>query len=116
MRNSHDENRGLSPIAADEPERAKERLLGDVLGGGAIAGEVSREPVDLGLIHPDELLERGQVALARARQGARIGLLHSLSLSILRRSQPMPPAGSRFPGPKGADRPKGAKVPRLSSV
>ena len=52
-------------IPVDESEGAQERVLGDVFGQCAVAGEVPCEPEHLGLIEADQLLERAQIACPR---------------------------------------------------
>ncbi len=81
---SHEPNRWSRAEPSEEPERPQERLLGDVLGEGPVAGEVPGEGEHVGLERAHELFEREQIAASRAIDGAWIGVPHSLPLSSSR--------------------------------
>ena len=68
----------------EEAERAQERFLRDVLGELAVAREMPREAERVGLELPNQVLEREEVAPARALHRSRIRIPHPLPLSSAR--------------------------------
>jgi hypothetical protein len=66
----------VAPVALDEAEGPDEGLLGSVVRGPPVPQEMKGEPPDVGLIAPDQRLDRGEVSAFGGDDGLWVRFVH----------------------------------------